>query len=420
MSSTLLLLPLLLQSAAPEATAPASAIRTVDIQAHIRFLASDEMEGRESGRRGGHLASKYVAAHFARLGLQTLPGQDDYRLPFETSDDDGSEITCYNVVGVIPGTDPEMSKQYIAIGGHHDHAGVGGPGAMGFPDEVHNGADDNASGTAGVLELAEYYAAHPLRHSLIIMTFSAEERGLLGSAHLVKSKTLPVDDIMVMLNCDMIGRANGYLFVGGLGTAEELHPALDSIFEASPMELELDDRGEAPSDNTSFFQAGIPAMFFFTNIHEDYHRPGDDWEKIDYEGEAAVLNLVLEITATLDDMRSLTFVNVRGMGMPSDFMARMMTQYQTIERYKAENRGKLGVRGATVRDGGVAIESVVEGGAAAAVGLKSGDVLMQVGEVRTSDMRALRRSLNQRRRGTDLDLVVMRDGKRLTFTATLQ
>jgi len=414
MTASLLLLPFLLQSAAPEAS-PQSAIRADDLRAHISFLASDLLEGRESGKRGGHLASMYVAAHFAGLGLQPLEGQD-YRIPFEVGD-----LTCYNVVAVIPGTDPELRGRYVAIGGHHDHAGIGGPGAMGFPDEVHNGADDNASGTAGVLELAEYLVAHPLRRSVLVMTFSAEERGLLGSEHLVKSKTLPVDRIDFMLNCDMIGRSeDGYLFVGGLGTAAEFHEMLDPVLAATDLNLETSDLGEAPSDNTSFFKAGIPALFFFTNVHRDYHRPGDDSDKIEYENEARILEFILDITRTLDAGDGLTFVEARGMGMPADFMPRMMQHMSDIETYKNENRGRLGVRGSEVRDGGVVVESVTEGGAAEAAGVVAGDVLLRVGDTRTRDMRALRLALRNQRRDAQIDLVVLRDGAEVNLTATLQ
>ena len=414
MTASLLLLSLLTPQQAAEA--PASALRTEDLRAHITFLASDELEGREGGKRGGHLASKYVAAHFARLGLEFLPGQDDYRLPFQLG-----ELTAYNVVGVIPGTDPQLRDKYLALGAHHDHAGIGGPGAMGFPDQVHNGADDNASGTAGVLELAEYYAAHPLRHSLIVMTFSAEESGLLGSAHLVRSRTVPVDDIVAMFNCDMIGRSvDDYLFVGGLGTAEEFHSFLDPIFERSPLKLELDDRGEAPSDNTSFYNGGIPALFFFTNIHEDYHRPGDDAHLINYEGEQRILELVVDVMRATDGHGNLTFQRSPGMGMPSDFMPRMLDHMRQIEEYKAENRGRLGVKGATMVDDGVLIDEVIAGGAAETAGMQAGDVLQRIDGKRITDARSLRRALSGQRRGLTLEIIVQREGKTLTLEATLQ
>lgn len=394
-----------------------SEVRVADLKAHIGFFTSEELEGREAGKKGGHLAAGYIENQFRRLGLKALGEEGSYRLPFKLRKD-----TAYNVVGVLQGTDPELSKSYIAIGGHHDHAGLGSQmsGAMGFPYEIHNGADDNASGASGVLELAEYYAAHPMKHSMIFMTFSAEERGLLGSKHLVESGILPNDDILFMVNLDMIGRlTDSKLFVGGLGTAEELHHHLDPIFQANDMDLELDDRGEAPSDNTSFFHGGIPAMFFFTNIHEDYHMPSDDADRINYKGEVRVLNLVQEVVAKLDNESSLTFVNHGGMGMPKDFMTRMGDHYQRIAQRKSM-KGKLGVRTGDVIGSGLEVASVREGSAAAEAGLQDGDVLLRVNGRDTIDMDQLRRALAGGLKGEEVSLKVKRGQETVNLTATLQ
>lgn len=393
-----------------------SEIRAQDLKAHISFLASEDLEGRESGRRGGHLAADYVETQFRRFGLESIMEDGSYRIPFQVTD-----LTCFNVVGVVRGTDPEMSKKYLAVGGHHDHAGIGGPGAMGFPGEVHNGADDNASGTSGVLELAQYYAANPAKHSIIFMTFSAEERGLLGSQALVKSDVLPKKDIMAMINLDMIGRlTNDYLFIGGLGTASELHKALDPIFAKSDLKLELDDRGEAPSDNTSFFHAGIPALFFFSHIHSDYHMPGDDADKINYEGEVRILKLVREVLNRLDQESSLTFRDFGGMGMPKDFGDRMNNHYREI-RERQKMRGKLGVR-AAVEEGakGLRVESVTGGSAAEAAGLETGDLLLEINGRATTSLAELRRALGGGMKGDDISMAVERRGKRIELAAKLR
>ncbi|MFQ5750082.1 MAG: M28 family peptidase, partial [Planctomycetota bacterium] len=190
-----------------QAPTNAAEIRVQDLKAHIGFLACDAMEGRESGERGGHLAARYVASQFERFGLQPIGKKrsglpEDYLLPFEAAG-----RTCFNVAGLLPGTDPVFAKRAFVVGGHHDHAGIGGPGAMGPPGQIHNGADDNASGTGGVLELAEYFAAHPARHPILFMTFSAEERGLLGSQAFVKSGLYPAENLFAMINMDMVGRS---------------------------------------------------------------------------------------------------------------------------------------------------------------------------------------------------------------------
>ncbi len=392
-----------------------SEIRVQDLKAHISFLASDDLEGRESGRRGGHLAADYVETQFRRFGLESIMEDGSYQIPFQLKD-----LTCYNVVGVVRGTDAEMSKKYLAVGGHHDHAGIGGPGAMGFPGEIHNGADDNASGTSGVLELAQYYAANPPKHSMIFMTFSAEERGLLGSQALVKSGVLPNKDIMAMINLDMIGRlTDDYLFIGGMGTASELHKVLDPVFAKSDLKLEIDDRGEAPSDNTSFFHAGIPALFFFTNIHSDYHMPGDDADKINYKGVAQILTLVRQTIDRLDQQSNLTFRDFGGMGMPKDFNQRMTKHYREISERRAM-KGKLGVR-AGVEDGsaGLRVESVSTGSGAEAAGLEAGDLLLEINGRATTSLHELRRALGGGLKGDEINLVIERLGKRIELKATL-
>jgi|MDSW01.1.fsa_nt_gb hypothetical protein len=392
-----------------------SEIRAEDLKLHIGFLASDELEGRESGKEGSYKAANYIESHFRRIGLKPFV-ENTFQLEFEL---ERPKLLCRNVVGVLPGTNPKYANDYIAIGGHHDHAGIGGPGAMGFPGEIHNGADDNASGTSGVLELAEYFASNPLEHPIIFMTFSAEERGLLGSKALLDSGVLPNENILFMINLDMIGRMQeDYLFIGGLGTAKELHEQLDPIFEGSKLNLELDDRGEAPSDNTSFFNAGIPALFFFTNIHDDYHMPGDDAHLINYDGEVEILGLVEKVTRQLDKMDSLTFVNYGGMGMPSNFDDKMRNHYRKIMQRSAM-KGKLGIR-ANVTEDGLVLSRVSENSAAEEAGLRTGDLLISVNDLKVTSMELLRRALAGGLKGDKVTMVISRDGTKSIIEAELK
>lgn len=402
------------EPAAPVEPAP-SELRVKDLKAHIGFLASDELEGRESGKRGGHLAADYVENQFRRFGLEAITEDGSYRIPFEVNG-----LTCYNVVGIVRGTDPEMRESFLAVGGHHDHAGIGGPGAMGFPGEIHNGADDNASGTSGVLELAQWYAANPAKHSIIFMTFDAEERGLIGSRVLAEGDVLPKDRIMAMINLDMIGRVtDDFLFVGGLGTASELRKVLDPVFAASDLELELDDRGEAPSDNTSFFNVGIPSLFFFSHVHEDYHMPGDDANKINYEGQLRVLQLVRTVLDRLDQEKELTFRDFGGMGMPSDFNERMNEHYRKIME-RRNNKGRLGVRaGEEEGASGLRVESVRAGSAAEEAGVEAGDLLVEVNGRPTPTLNDLRRALGGGMKGDEVTVAVERRGERIEVKAKL-
>jgi len=394
-----------------------SDLRVVDLKTHIGFLSSEELEGREAGKRGGHLAASYVENQFRRYGLKPITKDGSYRIPFQLGED-----TAYNVVGILPGTDPAMQDVYLAIGGHHDHAGLGSKlsGAMGFPYEIHNGADDNASGTSGVLELAEYFTAHPLKHPIIFMTFSGEERGLKGSEALVESGVLPNEKIMAMINLDMIGRLQDEaLFIGGLGTAAELHDVLDPLFEKSKLDLELDDRGEAPSDNTNFFHAGIPALFMFTNIHEDYHMPSDDADKINYVGEVKILKLTRDVLVLLDQQKSLTFVNKGGMGMPESFMPRMSDHYRRISARK-KLKGKLGLRVTVEEELGLVVNTVSAGSAAEAAGLEVGDFVVSVNGTETPDMNMLRRALAAGLKGDEIELRILRGSTKMVLTAVLK
>ncbi|MCH2112135.1 MAG: M28 family peptidase, partial [Planctomycetes bacterium] len=286
---------------------------------------------------------------------------------------------------------------------------------------IHNGADDNASGSSGVAELAEYFVKNPLRRPILFMTFSAEERGLLGSADFVKNGPLATENMYVMLNCDMIGRSRGYLFVGGLGTALELNETLEDLLDGKRLglELELSQSGEAPSDNTSFYRADVPALFFFTNIHDDYHMPGDDADKIDYAGEVKVLELIRDIAGSLDQRDDrLTFQTAPGMGMPADFNDRMMSQYGKIAE-RAKNRGRLGIN-ADSSEGGLLIIRVREESAAARAGLQVGDVLVSLSGRATTDKEQLRRAMGGKLKGEVVTAVYLHAGNEHNIEITLQ
>ncbi len=408
------ILPLLLACPAPFLQEDPAALRVQDLQAHIGFLASDELEGRESGKRGGFQAARYVARQFERLGLQPLGRDGSYLLPFEVR-----KLRCQNVAGLLPGTEPALADRILVVGGHHDHAGIGGPGAMGG-NQIHNGADDNASGTAGVLELAEWFAAHPPRHPILFVTFDAEERGLLGSKAFVKEGPVPPERILAMMNMDMIGRsADGYLFVGGLGTAAEFHELLDPVLEDAPLELEISDLGDAPSDNSSFHEAGIPALFLFTNIHEDYHLPSDDVERINFPGEVAILKLAREMLLALDRHDGdLTFHRQPGMALPRDFMERNQEHFRHIAE-QTRRRGRLGLHIDGPRDGGLAVASIREDSAAAAAGIQPGDVILAVDGREVASTADLRRALAGREKGEEVLLLLLRDGRRLELRVTL-
>jgi hypothetical protein len=211
--------------------------------------------------------------------------------------------TVRNVVGVLQGTDPALSDQAIVIGAHYDHVGVGGRFSMtpARTGEIHNGADDNASGTASIIEMAKAASADPSRfgRSLVFVAFAGEERGLLGSAHYANNPVIPLANTVAMLNLDMMGRANGKVSVSGLERSALLDRLMREAAAGSGLEIRRDGPGAGRSDDSNFIDRRIPAINFFTGFHNDYHAPGDDWEKIDAPGTARVAMLALEFAARI-------------------------------------------------------------------------------------------------------------------------
>jgi len=212
--------------------------------------------------------------------------------------------TVRNVVGVLPGSDPRRTKEAIVIGAHYDHVGLGGRLSL-SPDragEVHNGADDNASGTSSIMEMARTAAAARERfaRTLVFVAFAGEERGLLGSAHYVEDPAVPIADTIAMLNLDMVGRAHGSVDVSGIENAPSMEDDLKAASQGvRGLNVKREGPGEGRSDDSSFQARKVPAINFFTGFHNDYHRPTDDWDKIDARGTSQVATLALELAARL-------------------------------------------------------------------------------------------------------------------------
>jgi hypothetical protein len=209
-----------------------------------------------------------------------------------------------NVVGVLAGADPARAREAIVIGAHYDHVGLGGRLSM-TPEragEVHNGADDNASGTASVIEMARAAIADRARfpRTLIFVTFAGEERGLLGSVHYVRSPApIPIANTVVMLNLDMVGRSRGAVDISGLDKTALKDDLMAAAQTIGDLQIKQEGPGAGRSDDSSFIDARVPAINFFTGFHADYHRPTDDWEKIEKAGTARVAALALEFAARL-------------------------------------------------------------------------------------------------------------------------
>jgi len=211
--------------------------------------------------------------------------------------------TVRNVVGILDGSDGARSAEAVVLGAHYDHVGLGGrlSSAPERTGEIHNGADDNASGVAALIEIARSAATDRARfpRSLVFVAFAGEERGLLGSRHYASAPVIPLADTVMMVNLDMIGRSQGSVEVGGLATTPALQPDVDAAARIADIKISQGGPGAGRSDDSSFNDRRVPALHFFTGFHDDYHRPGDDWNLIDARGTARVATLALELAARI-------------------------------------------------------------------------------------------------------------------------
>ncbi|MDA1184221.1 MAG: M20/M25/M40 family metallo-hydrolase, partial [Acidobacteria bacterium] len=211
--------------------------------------------------------------------------------------------TVRNVVGILDGSDGARSPEAVVLGAHYDHVGLGGrlSSAPERTGEIHNGADDNASGVAALIEIARSAATDRARfpRSLVFVAFAGEERGLLGSRHYASAPVIPLADTVVMVNLDMIGRSQGSVEVGGLAATPALQADVDAAARIADIKVSQGGPGAGRSDDSSFNDRRVPALHFFTGFHDDYHRPGDDWDRVDAQGTARVATLALELAEWL-------------------------------------------------------------------------------------------------------------------------
>ena len=323
-----------------------------------------------------------------------------------------------NVIGLLRGSDPKLRDEYIVIGGHYDHLGYGEQGGSMAPSQtgqIHHGADDNASGTAGVMELARILGQErgSLRRSVLFMGYSGEELGLLGSAYYVDEPLVPIDRTIAMLNLDMIGRVNNNkLFVGGLGTSPGFRKLVQDENAASGFDLDFSEMGYAASDHASFGRSGVPVMFFFTGLHSDYHKPSDTWDKLDPIGTAKILELVARITHRIDstDARpAYTPPPARNRGnRPADAPA--ATGYGAYFGSMPEfGYSEPGVKFADIRDGSPAAQA----------GLRAGDVLVKFDGKEIRNLEEFTYALQGKQPGDIVPVVVMRDGKEVQVSVKL-
>jgi hypothetical protein len=319
-----------------------------------------------------------------------------------------------NVVGILPGADPELKNDYVVIGAHYDHLGLGGFGAMNPPaqGQIHHGADDNASGTAVVLDLARRLSRLSFKpaRSIVFVAFSGEELGLYGSRYFVDhSQTMPTTK--AMLNLDMVGRLrDDRLTVFGTRSGDNLSTVVTGAARALGLEV-VESDGVGRSDHMSFYNKKIPVLHFFTGTHADYHRPTDTWEKLNIEGMARVSDLVLATTLAIANAKpAMNFV-----GLP----LRPRSE-RSGERLNADTPYLGSIPDYGINAEGVAVAGVSENSPAAGAGLRPGDVIVQLAEKKIQNIEDLTDALRSRKAGDEVEITVLRAGHPVTLKATLR
>jgi hypothetical protein len=325
---------------------------------------------------------------------------------------DRKQATVHNVLGYLPGE----TDEYVILGAHHDHLGFGDENSLAPSQigEVHAGADDNASGTAGVIELAKMFArrGEKLQRGILFMTFGGEEIGLLGSAHWVEHPTHPLDKAVAMINMDMIGRIrDSKIYVGGIGSGSTFKTLIEQASKEHSFQVDYSKETHSSSDHTSFASKQIPVLFFFSGLHSDYHKPSDTWEKINGEGAAQLLAMAGDVAAGLAAAHERpTFSKLEapahgggdgggGGGYGPYFGS--VPDFGEVER---------GVKFADVRSGSPADKA----------GLKPGDILVQFGEKPITNLYDFTYALRDSKVGDQVDVKVLRDGKEISARVTLE
>jgi aminopeptidase YwaD len=321
-----------------------------------------------------------------------------------------TRATVHNVLAYLPG----QTGEYVIVGAHYDHLGRGNVDSL-APSQIgkiHPGADDNASGTAGVLELARLLAPEhgQLKRGILFMDFAGEELGLFGSAEWVKEPTRPLEKAVAMINMDMIGRIkDDKVYIGGVGTGSTFKPILEEAQKDSTFKIEYSASGYSSSDHTSFVSKKIPVLFFFSGLHSDYHKPSDTWEKINAPSAAKLLDLIGNVTVQLANAEEPpTFQTVVEDKPPGGDSGRGYGPYfGSIPDF-----GEI--------PNGVKFADVKPGSPAAKAGLKSGDILVQFGDKPIKNLYDFTDALRRSKIGDVVEVKVLRDGQPVTASVKLE
>ncbi len=384
------------------------AIPEVSLQEDVQILASDSLLGRETGDEGADMAAAYLERRMQQLQLVPFDSDQDFTQDFSfkprrdphTQIEYGavtdSSLNAKNLLGLID----KGGSRTVILGAHYDHLGMGGEGSLyrGAP-AIHNGADDNASGVAVLLKLAKMLQEAPeAKDNYLIIFFSGEEMGLLGSNFFAKNPTLELEQVPYMINLDMVGRLREEktLSVSGTGTTPVWSQMLNSLNPG--FDLVLSESGVGPSDHTSFYLQDIPVLHFFTGQHEDYHKPSDDADKLNYEGMEEIVAYIFDLAMAMEGQEEIAFRKTKN---ESEEVPRFKVAMGVIPDYLFSGEG-------------MRIDGVSEDKPAQKAGLQKGDIVVQLGDSTVVDMMSYMRALSVFEEGDSTTVVVDRNGEKVS------
>ena len=381
-----------------------------DFKLRVGYLASDKLGGRSPGSKGDKLAKEYMVNLFQKSS-SSVDVQD-----FEVIINRRTQETAltHNVIGVLPGNDPLLQNEYVIIGGHYDTTANPPKGRKLFFDNINNGADDNASGTAMVLELFEKYAATKNhKRTLVFILFGGEELGLLGSKFYAENPTVDLEKVQLMVNLDMIGRLdeNKNVYIGGVPTANGFSETLKPFFDQSELNVTSYEHTASGvrslfsrSDHYNFYRKDIPSLFFFTGIHKDYHTPRDEADLVNYEG----LKLISDLAEQVID-------NAANRNDRLEFKALPKLEEES-ERTPARMKVSFGVMPDYAYQGsGLKIDAVLDNRPAKNSGMKDGDVIIKIQNMVVDDIYKYMEILSKIEPGSKAQATILRNDEEITI-----
>ena len=381
-----------------------------DFKSRVGYLASDKLGGRSAGSKGDILARDYMVDLFEKSSSSVTIQEFEVITNRRTQE---TAIT-YNVIGVLPGNDPLLKDEFVIVGGHYDTTPNPPKARRLFFDNINNGADDNASGTAMVLELFEKYAStNSHKRTLVFILFGGEELGLLGSKHYAENPTINLDKVQLMVNLDMIGRLDedNNVYLGGVPTAYGLDKAIKPFIESSKLNVTSYQHTASGvrslfsrSDHYNFYKKDVPSLFFFTGIHKDYHTPRDEANLVNYEG----LKLISDLAEKVID-------NAANRNDRFEFRELPKLEEES-ERTPARMKVSLGIMPDYAHQGsGLKIDSVIDKRPAKNSGMKDGDVVIKIQDTMIDDIYKYMEILSKIEPGTKVQATILRNNEELNI-----